>query len=276
MPRPSAAPTPYLQVDAFTDRPHRGNPAAVCLLHEPRDARWMQAVAAEANLSETAFTWTEDGARRLRWFTPRTEVELCGHATLAAAHALWEHGAVEADRPIAFETLSGRLVAEREGARVRLDFPALPPSEPGNAPAGLAEALRSEPVEVRRVHRPSAPDDPSWLVVLASAEELAALAPDFDALRRIPHHGVVATAAGSGSVDFLSRFFAPRVGVDEDPVTGSAHCTLAPYWCERLGRDELLGRQISARTGEVLVRRVGDRVHLLGHAVTVLRGVLLV
>jgi PhzF family phenazine biosynthesis protein len=262
------------QVDAFSDTPFRGNPAAVCLLDAPRDAAWMQNVAAEMNLSETAFLWPEGAAFRLRWFTPAVEVPLCGHATLASAHVLWETARVKRGEAIAFATLSGTLAAEAEGDWIRLDFPALPPrAEPCASPPGLLAALGIVQASVHEVPRPNASDGPSWLVVLPSEAALLALRPDFRALREIAGHAVIATARGeAGERDFVSRFFAPKAGVDEDPVTGSAHCTLAPYWCERLGRDELTGVQLSQRTGIVRVRHLGARVHLLGRAVTVLRG----
>jgi PhzF family phenazine biosynthesis protein len=267
---------PLHQVDAFTDTPFRGNPAAVCSLDAARDAAWMQDVAAEMNLAETAFVWPQGAEFGLRWFTPAVEVPLCGHATLASAHVLYETGRVREASPIAFETLSGRLGAEREGARIRLDFPALPPRESASAPpAGLMDALGlggASGVRVHEVPRPSASDGPSWLVELASVAALRAVQPDFRALRGVAGHAVIATARGEGEHDFVSRFFAPRAGVDEDPVTGSAHCSLAPFWCARLGRSELTGLQLSQRTGVVGVRLRGARVQLLGHATTVLRG----
>jgi PhzF family phenazine biosynthesis protein len=270
-------PIPLFQVDAFTDVPFRGNPAAVCLLEAARDPAWMQAVAAEMNLAETAFLWPERDALRLRWFTPAVEVPLCGHATLASAHALYETGRVPSDAPIAFDTLSGRLAAVGEAdGWIRLDFPALPPrAEPGEPPPGLLPALglgAGAGASVYEVPRPNASDGPSWLVELASVAALRALAPDFRALRAVAGHAVIVTARGDGAHDFVSRFFAPKAGVDEDPVTGSAHCSLAPFWCARLARDELTGLQLSQRTGVVRVRRRGERVHLLGRAVTVLRG----
>ena len=269
-------PKPLLlhQVDAFTSEPFRGNPAAVCLLDAPRDVAWMQAVAAEMNLAETAFVSPENGAHRLRWFTPAVEVPLCGHATLASAHVLWDVGAVGAPDEIRVETLSGRLTAALEDGWIRLDFPALPPrSEACTPPDGLLDALGIDSARVHEVPRPHASDGPSWLAELASEAELLALRPDFRALAAIRGHAVIATARGTGSGrDFVSRFFAPKLGIDEDPVTGSAHCSLAPFWCARLGRDTLTGVQLSARTGIVRVRTRGARVELSGQAVTVLRG----
>ena len=271
-------PPAIYQIDAFTNVPFRGNPAAVCVLAAPREADWMQAVAAEMNLAETAFVWPANGALGLRWFTPAVEVPLCGHATLASAQALWESERAPKDAPIAFDTKSGRLTAEREGdGWIRLDFPALPPrAEACEAPpAGLLAALGiagTAGVRVHEVPRPNASDGPSWLVLLESNAALRALAPDFRALRGVAGHAVIATARGEGEHDFASRFFAPKAGVDEDPVTGSAHCSLAPFWCTRLGRSELTGIQLSPRTGIVRVHARGERVHLLGQAVTVLRG----
>jgi len=268
---------PLYQVDAFTRVPFRGNPAAVCLLDAPRDADWMQDVAGEMNLAETAFLSPEQGAWRLRWFTPAVEVPLCGHATLASAHVLWESGRAKPAETLAFETLSGRLSAECESdGWIRLDFPALPP-RPASCPPplGLLAALGLAASALRRVYevpRPNASDGPSWLVELASVAALRALAPDFRALRAVEGHAVIASSRGEGEHDFASRFFAPKAGVDEDPVTGSAHCSLAPFWCARLGRSELSGVQLSQRTGVVRVRTRGARVHLLGEAVTVLRG----
>lgn len=266
-------PVPIYQVDAFTEVPFRGNPAAVCLLEGPRDASWMQSVAAEMNLAETAFVWREAEAYRLRWFTPAVEVPLCGHATLASAHVLYETVRAEPDAEIAFETLSGRLLAAREADWIRLDFPALPPrAEACAPPPGLLAALGLTAARVHEVPRPNASDGPSWLVELASAADLRAVRPDFRALISVPGHAVILTAPGEGEHAFVSRFFAPKAGVDEDPVTGSAHCSLAPFWCARLGREELSALQLSQRTGVVRVRLRGARVHLLGRAVTLLRG----
>lgn len=253
-------------VDAFTDRPFAGNPAAVCRLEEPADPQWMQRVAAEMNLSETAFLHREDDGYRLRWFTPRTEVELCGHATLAAAHHLWEEGVVEERERVVFQTRSGRLTAERDGRWIELDFPADPVAaqEP---PAGLEQALGTG--HVRSVGRSGL----YLLVEVSDESELRRLSPDFTALPRLHPVGVCVTAPSEDErYDFVSRFFAPAVGIDEDPVTGSAHCSLGPLWGERLGRRELLARQLSERGGVVRVRLAGDRVRLGGRAITVLRG----
>ena len=274
-----AEPIPLHQVDAFSDVPFRGNPAAVCLLEAPREAAWLAAVAAEMNLAETAFLWPEADALRLRWFTPAVEVPLCGHATLASAHVLYETSRVPDGAPIGFETLSGRLSAQREpDGWIRLDFPALPPhAAPCDPPEGLLAALgvSARSARVHEIPRPRASDGPSWLVELPSPAALRAVSPDFRALRGVAGHAVLLTARGEGEADFVSRFFAPKAGIDEDPVTGSAHCSLAPFWCARLGRSELTGVQLSQRTGVVRVRQRGERVHLLGRAVTVLRGELI-
>lgn len=262
--------TPLFQVDAFTDRAFAGNPAAVCLLDGPADEPFMQAVAAEMNLSETAFVSPGDaeGALRLRWFTPAAEVALCGHATLATAHVLWETGRLRPEEPARFATRSGPLSARRAGEAIELDFPAMAPAEVP-APAGLFAALGLTPVAVLRSR-----DD--VLAVLPDEASVRDLRPDLRALRGVDVRGVIVTAAAeSESADFVSRFFAPAVGVDEDPVTGAAHCVLAPYWSGRLGRTRLVGRQLSRRGGEVGVELDGDRVRLRGRAVTVLRGELL-
>lgn len=272
---------PIVLVDAFTDRPFAGNPAAVCLVASPRGAAWFQAVATEMNLSETAFaSRRSDGDYDLRWFTPRVEVKLCGHATLATAHVLWEDGALGAGETVRFHTLSGLLTAEVEPGRLAspawlsLDFPAQP-AKPVGPPPGLVEALGLPRPEVAFVGR----SREDYLVAVPSPETVRAARPDFGALGRLPARGVILTSRadpGEG-YHFVSRFFAPAIGVPEDPVTGSAHCTLAPYWGGTLGLDEMVGRQVSARGGEVRVRldAAGGRVRLTGRAVTVLRGELL-
>jgi PhzF family phenazine biosynthesis protein len=255
-----------LQVDAFTSTPFRGNPAAVCILDREREAAWMQSVAAEMNLSETAFLLRGEDGYSLRWFTPAVEVDLCGHATLASAHALYEERLLAADDVARFHTKSGLLTASRNGTLIELNFPATPEqrSEP---PAGLLESLGvSEAVYVGRNRF-------DYLVEVAGEEIVRALEPDPRELGRIPVRGVIVTSrASGGKADFVSRFFAPAVGVDEDPVTGSAHCCLTPYWAARLGRSEMVGYQASSRGGFVRVRLEGDRVKLGGEAVTVLRG----
>jgi len=262
-------PTPLLQIDAFADGPFRGNPAAVCLLDGPREESWMQALAEEMNHSETAFLWPEsEELYRLRWFTPEVEVSLCGHATLASAHALWETGRLAADQPARFATRSGVLVAARAGDWIEMDFPERVPEE-CETPPGLAEALGARPLLTARAGE-------DLLVELATEGAVRALAPDFAALERIDTRGLIVTAVaeeGAGH-DFVSRFFAPGLGLPEDPVTGSAHCALAPFWLARLGRAEATGFQASRRGGVVRVRHEPDRrrVRIAGRAVTVLRG----
>lgn len=257
------------QVDAFTDEPFGGNPAAVCILPEPQPAEWMQAVAREMNLSETAFLVREDGGYNLRWFTPLVEVDLCGHATLASAHVLWESGTLGQQEQARFSTRSGILTATRWDDWIELDFP-LRPEQPSAAPDGLAAALGAKPLYIGR-------NVEDYLVEVESESVLRALSPNFAALGRLPVRGLIATARSeTADCDFVSRFFAPAVGIDEDPVTGSAHCCLAPFWSTRLGKDELVGHQVSERGGVVRVRVAGDRVLISGQAVTVLRGELLV
>ena len=262
-------PVAFLQIDAFADRPYSGNPAAVCLLEDEGDAQWMQAVAAEMNLSETAFVRPVDGDFELRWFTPVVEVDLCGHATLAAAHALWSEGVVDGGDEIRFHTRSGLLTAARRGELVELDFPATGPG-PARLEAGqiadLGNALGIKPEHVAE----SAFD---LLVVVASADLVRGLQPDLPRLRELASRGVIVTSVSDDPrFDFVSRFFAPGVGVDEDPVTGSAHCCLGPYWSERLGKAEMTAFQASSRGGVVNVRMAGERVLLGGSAVTVFRG----
>jgi|SRR5579884_2766351 len=254
-----------VQVDAFTDRPFAGNPAGVCVLSAPADAAWMQQVAREMNLAETAFLSPEADGFSLRWFTPTVEVDLCGHATLASAHVLWSDGHLPAEAQARFRTLSGLLTADRRGDWIELDFPAEPPSvvEP---PANLVAALGIEPINVGRNRL-------DFIVEVASEPVVRGLHPDLGLLATVPTRGVIVTSrADTADADFVSRFFAPAVGVPEDPVTGSAHCCLGPYWAARLGKDELVGYQASARGGTVRVRLAGDRVKLLGQAVTVIRG----
>ncbi|MDY6939098.1 MAG: PhzF family phenazine biosynthesis protein [Cyanobacteriota bacterium] len=257
-----------LQVDAFTDRPFRGNPAAVCLLDEPADPIWMQQVAAEMNLSETAFLCRENEGYRLRWFTPAVEVDLCGHATLASAHTLWEVGGVSSNNPIEFYTRSGVLGAIRQGEWIELNFPAKPPKET-TPPDGLLEAL-GVPVESVSY------DGADYLVEVASESVVRQVRPDFVQLATLPVRGIIVTSLAEGDeYDFVSRFFAPAAGINEDPVTGSAHCALAPFWQPRLHRDNFLAYQASARGGAVRVQLKGDRVFLGGQAVTVMRGELM-
>jgi PhzF family phenazine biosynthesis protein len=266
---------PLFQVDAFTAEPFAGNPAAVCLLDRDAEPGWMQRVAAEMNLAETAFVRPlpsgDDAVFGLRWFTPAVEVELCGHATLATAHVLWSEGRAGAGRPLRFQTLSGELRADDRDRTIELDFPATPPA-PADPPAALLEAL-GEPARTLRWAGRSRFDH---LLELGSEAAVRALEPDFRKLREVSTRGVIATARSEeDGFDFVSRFFAPAVGIDEDPVTGSAHCALGPYWADRLGRADLVGFQASPRGGVVRTRTAGDRVLLGGQAVTVLRGTLI-
>lgn len=260
---------PFYQVDAFTDRPFRGNPAAVCLLEEAADERWMQSVAAEMNLSETAFVIPEAGRYGLRWFTPSSEVRLCGHATLATAHTLWATGRLAVTARAEFLTLSGLLTVELDSTLLHMDFPADSPA-PSEAPAGLAEALGLRgTLQVMRGRE-------DLIVRLDSAARVRDLAPDFRRLARIEGiRGVIVTAKGEDDhTDFVSRFFAPAVGVDEDPVTGSAHCLLGPYWARELNRQELRAYQASTRGGRLHLRLQGERIVIAGQAVTVTEGML--
>lgn len=255
-----------VQVDAFADRPFAGNPAAVCIMAGPRDERWMQDVAREMNLSETSFLHREEDGYRLRWFTPVSEVDLCGHATLAAAHVLWEEKHLPEGTPARFQTRSGPLSATRDGEWIELDFPSKPIGSSPVSADDLAEALNA-PV------RFAALNQFDCLAEVDTEETLRALKPNFGRLATFAVRGIIATArASTPGFDFVSRFFAPRVGIDEDPVCGSAHCCLGPYWGERLEKHDLLGYQASPRGGVVRVRVRGPRVHLGGRAVTVLRG----
>jgi PhzF family phenazine biosynthesis protein len=259
---------PLVQVDAFTDRPFAGNPAAVCILDEPGDPAWMQKVAHEMNLSETAFLFKQDNGYSLRWFTPVVEVDLCGHATLASAHTLWEQGYLPTDAQARFHTKSGLLTAERRADWIELNFPAKP-EQPAETIPELQEALRAAPVYVGMSQF-------DCLVEVESEAVVRALQPDLAELSAISVRGVIVTSrASTPGYDFVSRFFGPRVGVPEDPVTGSAHCVLSPFWSKRLGREELTGYQASPRGGVVRVHLDGERVRLSGQAVTVLRGELL-
>jgi predicted PhzF superfamily epimerase YddE/YHI9 len=263
-------PVRIVQVDAFTTRPFAGNPAAVCVLRDRPADGWMRDVAREMNLSETAFLVPRSAVPRtdgydLRWFTPAVEVDLCGHATLASAHVLWEDGHLPTGAQARFQTRSGLLRAGRCGDWIELDFPATHASGE-EAPPGLLAALGASAQFVGRTKF-------DYLVHLESEEQLRAISPDFTALRKMAVRGVIVTArSASSDFDFVSRFFAPASGVDEDPVTGSAHCALGPYWSERIGKTELTAYQASARGGVVRVRVKADRVILGGQAVTVLRG----
>ena len=252
-------------VDAFTNRPYGGNPAAVCVLEQPADSAWMQSVAAEVNLSDTAFLVPRQaGEWDLRWFTPKVEVALCGHATLASAHVLWHELGID-QRRLRFHSQSGLLTAEREAERIVLDFPAdsLNPIPVTQEMVGI---FGSEPESLYRGRE-------DLLAQFGSARQVRELAPDMTSLAALDCRGLIATAQGDDAgVDFISRFFGPALGIPEDPVTGSAHCSLAPFWGERLDKKEMRAYQASARGGEVGVRLQGERVCLLGQAVTTLTG----
>jgi predicted PhzF superfamily epimerase YddE/YHI9 len=304
--------TPIFQVDAFTNRPFAGNPAGVCLLEGPADDGWMQSLAAEMNVAETAYVYPLEDGFSLRWFTPSVEVDLCGHATLASAHVLWETGQLPQTEPARFQTRSGVLTASPGGEWIELDFPFVA-AEPVDPPVGLLEALGVRAVGVYRA-------GPDYMVELTSESEVRGANPDLTALAKIQTRGVVVTAvapaaaeprsdisgpgvpfavpAGAGApsaserpgepsapgvmaagssrghpaYDFVSRFFAPAVGIPEDPATGSSHCALGPFWAARLSKTQLTGYQASARGGVVRVRPEGRRVHIAGQAVTVFRG----
>ena len=262
---------PIFQVDAFAEEPFKGNPAGVCLLPAPADAAWMQNVAAEMNVAETAFPLPEGDGFRLRWFTPKVEVKLCGHATLAAAHVLWEAGILAPNREARFQTLSGLLTARRDGALIELDFPSRPPlPKPPEWADAVVGALGIKPVYIGM----SAED---VLFEAADEDAVRSIKPDFATLRSLPARGVIVTSRSSDKrFDFVSRFFAPAVGVDEDPVTGSSHTVLVPYWAGRLGRTSFTAYQASARGGVLYLRLAGDRVRIAGGAVTIIRGEILV
>lgn len=253
-----------IQVDAFTSVPFRGNPAAVCVMDAPAAPDWMQNVAREMNLSETAFLHPEEEGYRLRWFTPACEVTLCGHATLASAHVLWTEGHLPPDREARFQTQSGPLIARRDGDWIEMDFPAIP-SEPAALTAPQLAALALRPLH-------QACNRTGHLLELATEDEVRGYQPDAAIIRRHCQNLVLTSRAQAGEYDFVSRYFAPGFGVDEDPVTGSTHCALGVYWRERLGKERFVAYQASARGGVVGVRVDGERVILRGQAVTVLRG----
>ena len=257
-----------IQVDAFTNKPFAGNPATVCILPELGDERWMQQVAQEMSLPATAFLYPQADGFKLRWFTSTVELALCGHGTLASAHVLWEMGHLPLDQVAHFETRSGPLQAERHGDWIELDFPA-EPEQPAAAPPNLAEALGVTPRYVGKNRL-------DYLVEVDSEATVRDLKPDLNLLLTIPTRGVIVTSrADSATYDCVSRFFAPSVGINEDPVTGSAHCCLGPFWGARLHKKELTAYQASPRGGIIRIRLNGPRVYLSGQAVTVLRGELL-
>ena len=253
------------QVDAFTEKAFSGNPAAVCVLEEEVSDSWMQNLAQEMNLSETAFIYRLDKGYSLRWFTPSIEVDLCGHATLASAHILWDEGYLQPDQLAEFHTRSGILTASKNGDMIELDFPSEPEVE-APMPHGLIQALGVSPVYVGKNRF-------DYLVEVESEEILRGLEPDLNVLKDFPARGVIVTSTSeSDEYDFISRFFAPASGIDEDPVTGSAHCCLGPFWHSKLGRDEMVAYQASKRGGVIYVSTKEDRVILGGKAVTVFRG----
>ena len=251
-------------VDAFTDTPFRGNPAAVCLLPEPVDEIWMKLVAREMNLSETAFLHPVEGGFSLRWFTPTIEVKLCGHATLASALVLWETGVLEHGSPARFETQSGWLTCVRDDDWIAMDFPARP-CEPCDAPPGLVEAIGGDPLFC-------GVNGMDYLVELPNERDVRTLRPNLSMLASLPVRGIIVTARSEETdFDFVSRFFAPAAGINEDPVTGSAHCALGPYWQTRLGKTEFTAFQASERGGVVKLSVRADRVILRGCGVMMSR-----
>ncbi len=253
---------PLYWVDAFTRRCFAGNPAAVVIAEQPLSAGLMQAIANENNLAETAFVLGEGPDFAIRWFTPTVEVDLCGHATLAAAFALYSEGLVSSD-VIAFTSASGSLRVTRDAARLALDFPARLSIEDSSMVERVGAALGAVPCEVHRAQ--------ATMAVFETEEDVRLLRPDMDRVLQLPGYGLVATAAGNGC-DFVSRFFAPQVGVPEDPVTGSTHCTLTPYWSARLGKKHLYARQLSTRGGELWCEDRGERVAIAGNCALYLRG----
>ncbi|MBI3450088.1 MAG: PhzF family phenazine biosynthesis protein [Acidobacteria bacterium] len=260
--------TPIVQIDAFTAAPFAGNPAGVCILARERDVAWMQHVAREMNLAETAFVIPQSRGFGLRWFTPTVEMELCGHATLAAAHALWEGGHLPRTEQARFETKSGLLTADLKGEWIEMNFPATPAAEV-DPPAKLLESLRAPARHVAKSRF-------DYLVELESEEAVRALDPDIRGFAHLPARGVIVTSrSATPDFDFVSRFFAPAAGVDEDPVTGSAHSCLAPFWGARLGKSKMTARQLSSRGGVLKVELASDRVLISGQAVTVMRAEIL-
>jgi len=260
---------PCWQIDAFTNQPFGGNPAAVCWLESKADPSWMQNVAAEMNLAETAFIRKIAAGFELRWFTPTVEVDLCGHATLASAHALWTNGYVPANEPIPFHTRSGVLTCTQRGEFIELDFPATP-AKPIEMPVGLAEALGADPQDILQSKF-------DYVAVFGSPQVVRQIQPDFGALEKFPVRGIIVTArSDEARYDFIARFFGPASGIDEDPATGSAYCSLLPYWSPILGKLEMTAFQASRRGGVIRLKLSDDRVILGGQAVTVWRGNLLV
>lgn len=254
------------QVDAFTDRPFGGNPAAVVWLTEPRTDDWLQSVAAEMNLSETAFVTPTSDGMQLRWFTPTVEVDLCGHATLASAYILWESNLASPNEPLRFHTKSGTLICQRRDSMIEMNFPTIVPEEVP-LPEGLLDALRASSPSFAGKTRLD------WLIEFSSPEQVRNLKPDFRRLAEVPTRGVIVTARSDDDrFDFISRFFAPAAGIDEDPATGSAHCSLTPYWASKLNKKSLTAYQASRRGAVLYVQHLEDRVQIAGQAVTVWSG----
>ena len=265
--------TEIYHVDAFASQPFAGNPAAVCLMTESKTDEWMQAVAAEMNLSETAFVTRKTDAEKnwfhLRWFTPKVEVDLCGHATLATSHVLWQCGWLSENEKANFDSRSGELAATKSGDQIFLNFPATP-AKPALLDGEILEAVKLNP-QYTGLSRED------YLIEVASADEVRNLDIDFGKLSKVETRGVIVTAASDQTeFDFISRFFAPAAGIDEDPVTGSAHCCLAPYWSEKLNKLELTAYQASARGGKLQLKIENDRVHIGGRAITIKKGELLI
>ncbi len=259
---------PIYQVDAFADQPFSGNPACVCLMSESKSDEWMQSVAIEMNLSETAFVWRRDDHFHLRWFTPAAEVELCGHATLATSHALWQFGWLDNGTTAVFDTLSGKLEATQVGEGIVMDFPSKMPT-PAIAPDGLLEGLG---IDARFIGT----DGTDYMIEVESEDVVRNLRPNFQMLQQVTARGIIVTSKSEQSeLDFISRFFAPACGINEDPVTGSAHCLMAPYWSEKLKKNELSAFQASQRGGRLGIRVHNDRVFLSGRAQTVFHGQLM-
>jgi len=263
-------PVPFFQVDSFTPEPYKGNPAGVCILDTNRDEVWMQLVAKEVNLSETAFVVQKSEQEfDLRWFTPTTEVDLCGHATLAASHILWEQNILSEDKEAVFSTKSGLLACKKCSDKISMDFPS-EKAEKAEAPKGLLEALNINPLYIGKNRM-------DYIIEVESEKIVRALNPDFKALKAVKtHRGIIITAKSDDEkYDFVSRFFAPAAGIDEDPVTGSAHCCLAPYWAEKLNKKEFKAYQASERGGGLDLLLSDDRVCITGKAVTVIAGKIL-
>ena len=268
-----SAPVNVLQVDAFTDSPFGGNPAAVCILREAVATDWMQSVAAEMNLPATAFLYPIEDGYQLRWFTTAAEISLCGHATLASAHVLWHQGYLAATQEARFQTQSGLLTATQAEGWITLNFPCKPVDAIISATPELLKSLRG--LQPQYIGQTGSTPGSNFLVELESEAYVRSLQPDFALMRTLPVQGVIVTAPSDDpAFDFVSRYFAPAVGINEDPVTGSAHCSLAPYWQAKLGKSNFSAKQISPRGGVLKVQCEGDRVLLSGQAVTVLQGTL--